>query len=110
MADATVYRPERNWKGETVGQLDDWLIGTVERVVIGGPAPEPVRRFPGVVSTEGMLGIPYEQDSGITVQQHDRLLIDGELYAITGPRQFTHSNTLTGTPPTHYWVQATASH
>jgi hypothetical protein len=110
MATATVYRPERDWKGQTVGELDDYLIGTVTGVVVGGPAPQPVARFPGVVSTEGMIGIPYEQASGITVEQHDRLVIDDELFAITGPRQFTHTNTLTGTPPTHYWMEAESSH
>jgi hypothetical protein len=105
MATARVFRPARDWKGQTVGELDDYLLGEVTGVVVGGPAPQPVRHFPGVVSTEGMIGIPFAQDSGIVVQQNDRLLIDSEVYAVTGPRQWTQANTITGTAPSLYWVE-----
>lgn len=107
MATAQVFRPERTWKGDIQGQLDDYLIGTVTGVVFGGPSVQPTARFPGVVDTSGQLGIPWEQSSGIVVQQHDRLLIDGTLYAVTSDRLWTHENTLTGTRPSHYWVETT---
>lgn len=104
MATAQVFRPGRDWRGQIVGQLDDYLIGTVTGVVVGGASTQPVRHFPGVVSTEGQLGIPFEQNSGIVVQQHDRVLVGSTLYAVTSGRLWTHENTLTGTAPSHYWV------
>lgn len=109
MATAKVYRPEHTWKGVD-GELDDWLIGEVTGVVLGGPAPEAIPRFPGLVSTEGMVGIPFTQASGIVVGKGDRLIIDNVLYLVSGPRQWTNVNTLTGTAPTHYWVEVQSSH
>ncbi|ULN33612.1 hypothetical protein [Mycolicibacterium smegmatis] len=109
MATASVFRPERDWKGQTVGVLDDYLIGTVTGVVMGGPSVQPLARFPGTVSTEGQIGIPFEQASGIVVEQHDRLLIDGTLYAVTSGRLWTGQNVLTGTIPSYYWVETTSS-
>lgn len=109
MTTAHVFRPERTWKGDIQGQLDDYLIGTVTGVVMGGPSVAPLARFPGTVSTEGQIGIPWVQDSGIIVQQHDRLLMDGTLYAVTSDRLWTGENVLTGTVPSHYWLEVVSS-
>ncbi|MGE2835121.1 hypothetical protein [Mycobacterium sp. SMC-4] len=103
MATAKVFRPERNWRGENVG--GDGYLGEVAGVIVGGPSVQPLAKFPGTVDTSGMLGIPYAQTSGISVRQHDRLLIGSTQYAITSDPQWTDENTLTGTPPTHYWVE-----
>ncbi|OBK69519.1 hypothetical protein A5653_12520 [Mycobacterium colombiense] len=105
MATACVYRPERDWKGQTIGELDDYHIGDVTGCVMGGPSVQPVRNFPGTVSTEGQLGIPWAQESGVVVKQHDRLLIDSTLYAVVSDRLWTHENVLTGTVPSYYWVE-----
>ncbi|MCW2625331.1 MAG: 32, Wildcat 32 [Mycobacterium sp.] len=104
MATAQVHRPVRTWKGDIQGELNDYLIGTVTGVVMGGPSVQPLARFPGTVSTEGQVGIPFAQESGVVVQQHDRLLIDSTLYAVVSDHLWTQANTLTGTEPTHYWV------
>ena len=109
MATAQVFRPERDWKGQTVGELDGYHIGDVSGVVMGGPSVQPLARFPGTVSTEGQLGIPWVQDSGIVVQQHDQLVISGQLYAVTSDRLWTGDNVLTGTTPSHYWVDVESS-
>ncbi|TDZ41891.1 hypothetical protein CCUG63695_01852 [Mycobacteroides franklinii] len=101
MATAQVYRPVRTWKGDIQGELDDYLIGTVSGVVMGGPSVAPLARFPGTVSTEGQIGIPWSQDSGVVVQQHDRLLIDSTLYAVVSDRLWTHESVLTGTVPSY---------
>lgn len=109
MATAKVYRPERDWKGQTIGELDDHHIGDVTGVVMGGPSVQPLARFPGTVSTEGQIGIPWAQESGVIVQQYDRLLIDGTLYAVTSGRLWTDANVLTGSQPTYHWVETTSS-
>lgn len=109
MVTAKVFRPERNWKG-TVGTYDQYPIGDVTGVVVGGPAPTEIAKFPGIVSTEGMIGVPFVQASGIVLEKGDYLDIGDDIYQVTGPRQWTQANTLTGTPPTHYWVEAQSSH
>lgn len=102
---AIVYRPERNHKGDVIGTLDDYLVGEISGVVIGGPSVQPVGRFPGVMSTEGQLGIPWSQDSGIVVQQYDRLVMDGLWYAVTSSRLWTGDNVLTGSRSSYYWIE-----
>lgn len=109
MATAKVFRPERNWKGN-VGKFEDYPIGDVTGVVIGGPAPTDIPRFPGIVSTEGMIGVPFAQDSGITLEKGDYLDIGDDIYQVTGPRQWTQANTITGTQPRLYWVECQSSH
>lgn len=109
MATAHVYRPERDWKGQTVGDLDDYRIGTVTGIVMGGPSVQPLARFPGTVSTEGQIGIPWSQESGVVVQQHDRLLINGTLYAVTSDRLWTDANVLSGSQPTYYWLETSST-
>lgn len=100
---AQVFRPVRGWKGQ-IGNLEDYLLGEIAGVIIGGPSVQPVRGFPGVVSTEGQLGIPWEQASGIVVEQFDRVLIGDTLYAVVSKRLWTGDNVLTGSQPTYYWV------
>ncbi|WP_124712690.1 hypothetical protein [Mycolicibacterium nivoides] len=109
MATASVFRPERDWKGQTVGELDDYHIGDITGVVIGGSSVQPLARFPGVVDTTGLLGVPFGQESGIVVQQHDRLFVDGTLYAVTSDRLWTSENVLTGSTPTYYWVEVSST-
>ncbi|MDP7728482.1 MULTISPECIES: hypothetical protein [Mycobacterium] len=104
--DAKVYRPARDWKGQRPADLEDSYIGDIDGVIMGGPAPQPVRGFPGVTSTEGMIGIARFQESGITVQPDDLLAVQNRLYLITGPRQWDFPNELTGTEFSYYWVQA----
>lgn len=109
MASAQVYRPERDWSGEVVGKLEDYLLGTVEGVVLGGPAPAPVSGFAGVVSTQDQLGVPRHQSSGIAVRQHDRLkLADGTWLAVVGPEQWSQPHALTGTDFGYGWFQVDA--
>ncbi|MFN6542808.1 hypothetical protein [Mycolicibacterium nivoides] len=103
--DAKVYRPERDWKGQTIGELDDYHIGDVTGCVMGGPSVQPLARFPGTVSTEDQLGIPWAQESGVVVKQHDRLLIGSTLYAVFSERLWADPNVLTGSQPSYYWVE-----
>lgn len=109
MATAQVYRPVRTWKGDIQGELDDYLIGTVTGVVMGGPSVQPLARFPGTVSTEGQIGIPWAQESGVIVAQHDRLLIDSTLYAVVSERLWVGENVLTGSASSYYWVEVQAT-
>lgn len=111
MSVARVYRPTFGWKG-IQGKVEDYYIGDVTGVILGGAAPQPIGRFPGVVSTEGMMGIPYEQDSGIEVQQRDYLSVGDDLYVVNGPRQWEEDHAFAGTDVTedYYWVQVEASH
>lgn len=62
-----------------------------------------------VASTEGQIGIPWGQESEIEVAQHDRLSIDGTLYAVTSDPFWTSDNVLTGTQPSYYWVEVRSS-
>lgn len=108
---AAVYRPELDWKGQPV-DLDGSHIGDVVGVIVGGqsaglsgPSVQPVRDFPALVSTEGLLGVPWSQDSGVVVQQHDRLAVDGTWYAVTSDRLWTGENIFTGTQPSYYFVE-----
>lgn len=105
MSTAKVFRPVKDWRGQTVGELDDHYIGDVTGVVMGGPSVQPVARFPGTVSTEGQIGIPFDQESGVIVEQHDRLLVDSTLYAVVSDRLWVGENVLTQTLPSYYWVE-----
>ena len=109
MATVQVFRLERDWRGQTAGELDEYLIGTVTGVVMGGPSVQPTRNFPGVVDTTGQIGIPWAQESGIVVQQHDRLLIESTVYAVVSDRLWTGKNELTGSQPSYYWVEIRSS-
>lgn len=113
MSVARVYRPAYNWKGERVNpNLEDDFLGEVTGVIVGGAAPQPLGRFPGVVSTEGQVGIPYEQDTEIVVQQRDMISIGDDLYSVRGPRQWEEEHAFSGTDVTddYYWIQVEASH
>lgn len=105
MAQAKVYRPQRDWRGD--GDMGD-PIATLDEVIVGGPVPQNVdpRRFPGLVSTEGMIGVP----AGSDVRKGDRLVVGGVTYAVSGPPQWNHVSTLTGTAPRYTWFECTASH
>jgi hypothetical protein len=48
--------------------------------------------------------MPLRQHSGIVVEQHDRLEIDGTLYAVTSPRLFNYEHAFTGRDFGYYWV------
>lgn len=112
MTVARVFRPDRDWK-QIKGKVEDYPIGAVDGVIMGGASPQPVGRFPGVVSTEGQIGIPFEQDSGVLVQQGDFLAIDGVLYSVRGPRAWTEEHAFAGVEDVvddYYWVQVEASH
>lgn len=99
-----LYRPERNWQGSITGHLEDFYVGDVD-VVLGGPSPRSVPGFPGVVSTEGMIGVRRGD-----VRQHDRLFVNGTMYALTGPPQWDFPNELTGTVPQWIWFEAEATY
>lgn len=109
MTTAKVYRPQMDWAGSPVG--GDGLLGVVTGVIMGRGNPHKTS-FEGVVSTEGMIGIPKVQASGITVEQFDRLEIDDVRYAVTGPRQWGHSHSSSGTTTlsSRYWVAVEADH
>lgn len=111
MATAKVFRPERSWKGEKVN--GDGYVGEVTDVIMGGASPQPLGRFPGVVSTEGQIGIPYEQESGILVQQRDLLEINGVQYDVLGPRLWEEEHVFADVPDLvddYYWIQVEAHH
>lgn len=102
---AKCYKPARDsFTGSIKG--DGNYVGDVD-IVLGGPAPQPVARFPGVVNTEGMVGI---RRGPIDVDQGDRLVVGNTVYSVTGPRQWDFPNELTGTMPDYYWCEVTASH
>lgn len=103
---AKVFRPETNKHGQIIGELDDYYLGDVAGIILGGPAPETVKDMPGLVTSEGLIGIPRGSD----VQQHDRLEVGGQLYKVTGPRLWNHPHPLTGTLARFYWVQARTVH
>lgn len=107
---ARVYRSARDWRGQRVNaDLEQDYIGDVTGLVMGGPSVQPLARFPNTVSTEGQIGIPWAQKSGVVVEQHDRLLIDGTLYAVTSDRLWTDVSVLTGSQPTYYWVETSST-
>jgi hypothetical protein len=110
MATAKVYRPTRNWKGE---KPDDGYLGDVTGVIMGGASPQGLSRFPGVVSTEGQVGIPYAQDSGIEVQQRDLLEINDVMYIASGPRMWEEEHVFADVPDLvddYYWIEVQSYH
>jgi hypothetical protein len=104
MRTAKVFRPETDWKGQQTADLDDFYIGDIAGFIMGGTSSRALARFPDVSTTEGLIGIPKAQASDITVQPGDRLLIDSQVYAVTGPRQWGYENSLTGTDSRFYWL------
>lgn len=112
MSVARVYRPVTNWRGDRAGDLEDFYQGDVTGVIIGGAVPQGYGRFPGVVSTESQVGIPFQQDSGVTVQKNDFLSIGNVLFKVVGPRQWDEAHEFAGTDilDDMYWVQVEASH
>ena len=113
MTTVRVYRPQYDWKGQRVNEdLEDDYIGPLTGVIIGGASPQPVGRFPGVVSTQGQIGIPYDQESDVLVQQRDFISIGDDFYAVLGPRQWEEEHAFSGTDVTedYYWMNVEASH
>ena len=113
MSVARVYRFQRDWKGQRAKEFEEGYIGDVTGVIVGGAAPQPLGRFPTTVSTEGQLGIPYEQPSGIVVQQDDLLVIHGVKYLVQGPRMWEDEHEfggVEGVVDDYYWVEARATH
>lgn len=109
MSVVRVYRPERDWKNQRPKELEDSYIGDVTGVIVGGATPQPLGRFPGVVSTEGQFGFPYEQDSGIVVEQQDILVVNGRKYLVTGPRMWEEDHEFAGAAgdvvDDYYWME-----
>ena len=109
MSVVRVYRPPRDWKGQRTEDLEDSYIGDVTGVIVGGAAPQPLTRFPNVVSTEGQFGFPYEQESGILVQQNDILIVSDRKYMVQGPRMWEEDHVLggaeSGVVDDYYWVE-----
>ena len=77
-----------------------------------------MRGWPGVMSSEGLLGIPREQESGIIVEQGDRLILQQLSERQTFERQVTYSvaaklfderHAVTGTLFPLYWVKCEAT-
>jgi hypothetical protein len=108
MTVARVYRPDRDWKGQRPKVLEDSFIGVITGVIVGGASPQGLSRFPNTVSTEGQLGIPYEQDSGIVVTKEDLLVYGGVKVLVTGPRQWEEDHEFAGAAGSvvddYYWV------
>ena len=113
MSVVRVYRPQRDWKGQRPKEMEDSYIGDVTGVIVGGAAPQPLARFPGVVTTEGQFGFPFEQESGILVERNDLLVLNGEKYLVTGPRTWEEDHAFAGTASEvvsdYYWMEVRAS-
>lgn len=114
MTVARVYRPARDWKGQRPKDLEDSYIGDVTGVIVGGAAPQPLARFPMTASTEGQIGIPYAQDSGIVVQQDDLLVFNAVKYLVTSSRMWEEDHEFFGGNDSpvddYYWVEAKANY
>jgi hypothetical protein len=109
MTVARVYRPERDWRGQRPVELEDSYIGDLTNVIVGGAAPQPLARFPMQFSTEGQIGVPYEQDSGIVLQPNDLVVIGGVKYIVQGARQWEEDHVFAGPASEvlddYYWVE-----
>jgi hypothetical protein len=105
MRTAKVYRPPATWKGQRTGDLDDFYVHDITGFILGGVSARALAMFPGVNSTEGLIGIPVGQD----VRPGDRLLIGSDLFKVTGPREWGYENSLTGTQPRFYWLSLEGS-
>lgn len=101
-----VFRPTTDWKGD---KSADGYLGDITGLVFGGPSVTPLARFPGNVSTEGQLGIPWDQDSGVVVEHGDRIVIDDTKYRVDSGRLHTGENVLTGNRMSYYWVEITGT-
>ncbi|MBB2992358.1 hypothetical protein FHR72_003857 [Mycolicibacterium iranicum] len=118
----------RNMESDFYGRKRDsrTLLGQLEGCVLGGESASPMgRNFPGVISTEGQIGIRRQQASGVIVRQGDYLEIvagsimpgllpitlqlDGSWWKVQSMRQWDFPNTLTGTLPDYYWVDVVAA-
>lgn len=113
---AQVFRPTRDeFSGDAT---DEGYLGDIDGIIIGAATPETMRSFPGVMSSEGMIGIPRSQESGIIVEQGDRLdfiqVSDSDTferqvrYAVTA-KLFDEPHALTGSQFSHYWVRVEAT-
>lgn len=113
MSVVRVYRPTRDWKGQRPKDLEDSYIGDVTGVVVGGGAPQDLARFPGVVSTEGQMGFPFEQESGIIVQAEDLLIVAGRKFLVNGPRLWEEDHEFFGGHDSpvddYYWMEVRAN-
>lgn len=113
MSVARVYRPLRDWKGQRPRDLEDSYLGMVTGVIVGGNAPQNLARFPNVVNTEGQMGFPFEQESGIIVETNDLLVIGGVKFGVTGPRQWEEEHEFFGGNDSpvddYYWMRVEAT-
>ena len=113
MSVVRVYRPVRNWKGDRPKDLEDSYIGDITGVIVGGGSPQDLARFPNTVSTQGQMGIPFAQDSGITVQAEDLLVVGGRKYLVVGPQLWEEEHEFFGGHDSpvddYYWMEVKAN-
>jgi hypothetical protein len=116
---ATLYRPyARDRNGDPVDQDGDIVrlvgdgtakLGTVDGIIIGSRAvsSDSAAVRGDVVSTEGLIGWP--SGSALQPQSGDVLEVDGQRFAISGPRLWGRPHSLTGNPSRFSWITATAN-
>jgi hypothetical protein len=109
--DGNVYRaPARNAHGDAIDadgnviRLSDGvaLVGEINGIVMGGQSALPSRGRQESSDTSGQVGIP--NTNAIKVQFGDRIEIDGVTYKVTSRPQWDYAHSLTGSPPSHYWL------
>jgi hypothetical protein len=113
----TLYRPAaRDANGDPVDADGNVVrlsgsgvakVGTVTGIIIGARTVDALPVRGDVVSTEGLIGWPT--NSALQPQAGDVLEMDGQRFAISGPRVWGRPHSLTGSPSRYSWITATAN-
>lgn len=92
-------------EGNPVSMLDEEgnaYLGEIKGIIMGGLSASRNKRGEESADTRGQIGCPIK--SSITLRIGDRVEIRGARYAVISNPEWNYPNYLTGTKPSHYWL------
>lgn len=98
-----VYRAAKDWRGDPKQNVH---VGTIAGIIFGGRSARLNDGREESADTTGQIGCPRD---AVKVQPGDRIVIDGVVYTVVGPRMFDYPSNLTGEELGLYWVSVRAA-
>ena len=91
--------------GNPVDMLDEEgnaFVGEIKGIIMGGLSASPTMKGEESTDTRGQIGCPTK--SSIVLKVGDRVEINNVRYRVISNPEWNYPSYLTGTKPTHYWL------
>ncbi len=99
-----VWRSTRDRFGD---KASEEKVGEIANVLLDWHTPQASGEFQETATQSPVMFIP--RDAAVTVQQRDRIKLDGVTYAVVGQPMWRHDHPFTGFRFSHYQVQVEAT-